>query len=184
LALVLVAGCDIPFPLVAPPAEAAVVVVDARIDAPFQPCPVTGGWTMLFGEGETRYLALATPNSWPIAEAVCEGQGPGIHLAAPDTQNELTQLEALVRMPPISGGLTWIGVARNADSNFEKAAFTKITFGVVDETFWAPMQPNNASGMEYGVSITGLSNLADENVASLRAAICECDHREIDMFAF
>lgn len=75
--------------------------IDAPIDGPPQGCP--SSYTAVAGQS-SRYRTNLTPRTWTDAEADCEDDGVGTHLAVVDTMAEHTAVDAL------TGASIWFGL--------------------------------------------------------------------------
>jgi hypothetical protein len=171
---VFVAGCEIPFPLVARAPDAA--PIDAAVDAaPSIPCPA--GYGMVVGESTRyRFVTPAFATTWKLAEAACEADDMTdkiTHLAVPDTLSELTHLRNGFGTAGETGNV-WIGVARNLGDADVKASFFDVTGNHASDPLWEIGQPT-AGLVKTAVTITAGTQFANQDPSQTFGYVCECD---------
>jgi len=146
---------------------------DAAVDAaPAVACPA--GYTRVAAAGRSAYRA-AGAGRWRAAEADCENDGPGAHLAVIDDTTE-----ALVARILAGGEDVWVGVSDRVDDGVYRTVLGELA------TFlpWAAGEPNDL-GQEDCVELDGLDRTYnDSNCQLAKPYICECDGRAADRSAF
>jgi Lectin C-type domain len=125
-----------------------------------------------FAIGSSHYR-LGNQTEWPLAEASCEADGAGIHLAVIDNASEMTMLAALS-----GNSRTWVGVSDRKTDN----VFLRVTGGV------APFLPwRNGDPSEAGPACAAWdppSQYRDEQCVQGRQFVCECDGIPVDPNSF
>jgi hypothetical protein len=150
-ALLLLSGCDLVFGI-DPPA--------CRIDDPrYEPLPNRSRDSLY------RYHSdNLTEVRWQVAEATCESDKA--HLAAPDDVEEYNAI--LVGLASRNINDAWIGVARDAAAT----EYFLVTGEPPLTTFWAPSQPQVATGPVVRITQDGF---VTETVTMPNDYVCECD---------
>jgi hypothetical protein len=138
------------------------VLVDApQLDAPALVCAAS--YTLVAG---TSFYRVGAATSWTEAEAACESDGVGMHLAVIADFVEQQKIEGFV------GGMldTWIGVTDRKTDN----TFLDVTGGATTYLPWAANFPNFA-----GAGCVFLDPAArkyhDGACTQLLEYVCECD---------
>jgi hypothetical protein len=153
----------------------AVVGVDAVDDAAPAPdapraCPAS---YMVVGATGSAYRFVATAMTWPLAEAACEADGPGIHLAVIDDSAEND-----VAMTFVSGE-PWIGLSDRRIEGVWRWVTGPSPSGFTD---WVPPNPNGATNQNCGELNGG--GWHDDSCNVVQPFLCECDGLAPDPAAF
>ncbi len=151
LALLLLGGCQVVFPL-----------EDDGCGASYD----------LESEDSRYHLDLDAKRTWQEAEELCEARArPGRgHLAIPDSATELAFIKGLITPAP-----TWLGIAREVTPDPAREDFRAITGDDVPSVLWASNEPDNADGDERVAAVANDSQLFDVGHQELQSTICECD---------
>ena len=127
-----------------------------------------------FAIGASRYRVVGGQTAWPAAEASCEADGAGMHLAVLDSAAEMTALAAL------SGNArTWVGVSdRKTDD-----VFLRVIGGAATFLPWRPGDPSQA-GPACAAWDPQPGQYRDEQCTQGRQYVCECDGIPADPAAY
>jgi hypothetical protein len=117
-----------------------------------------------FSIGSSRYR-LGGQTTWTTAEASCEADGPGMHLAVIDDASEMSALAALA-----GGARTWIGASDRKTDN----VFLRVTGGVAPYLPWRSGDPSQAGPACVGWD-SQAAQYRDEQCTQGRQFACECD---------
>lgn len=138
---------------------------DAPRDGAAVACPAPYS----FAIGSSRYR-VGGQTTWTAAEASCESDGAGIHLAVIDTASEMTALAALT-----GNSRTWVGISDRKTDN----VFLRVTGGVAPFLPWRSGDPSQ-SGTACAAWDPQPAEYRDESCGQGRQFICECDGIPVD----
>jgi len=139
---------------------------DADLDHPdSRPMANCPGNYVSAGEQSSRYRYIMTTSTWTAAEATCEGDGAGIHLAVFDDGIELAALRSVVGDTDV-----WTGVT----DRITEGSYLSVTGLPAPFLPWSNGEPTGAA--EDCVSVEVDDGVAgDADCALLRRPLCECD---------
>lgn len=116
----------------------------------------------------SRYRAIDNSETWLAAEALCEADGT--HLVILDDNAEATYVIQL-----LTGQNVWLGVT----DRVTVGTFRAVTGAPAPYLYWASGEPDaTAPECVYMDGLTG--RFADQDCASGRRPICECDGMAVD----
>ena len=125
-----------------------------------------------FAIGSSRYR-VGGQTTWTAAEASCESDGTGIHLAVIDSASEMTTLAALT-----GNTRTWVGISDRKTDN----VFLRVTGGVAPFLPWRSGDPSQAGSA--CAAWDPPSQYRDEVCDQGRQFVCECDGIPADPSAY
>lgn len=125
-----------------------------------------------FAIGSSRYR-VGGQTTWTAAEASCEADGAGIHLAVIDSASEMTTLAALT-----GNTRTWVGISDRKTDN----VFLRVTGGVAPFLPWRSGDPSQAGSA--CAAWDPPSQYRDEVCGQGRQFVCECDGIPADPSAY
>jgi hypothetical protein len=134
---------------------------DAPVDAFVLVCP--SGYIDVSGQ-TSKYRLITLTQSWTSAEADCENDGTGTHLAVISDNNEDNAIDALS-----AASSQWIGVSDRVN----EGTFRNVTGPSTAYFDWATGDPDSGAQGDC-VAIIG-TRWEDGNCGSLAQAVCECD---------
>lgn len=177
------AGCEIAFPLEAPPPDAP--RSDAGIDATTLACPVFGYQPVLNLPSTYRFANL--PRTWEQAESACEQDDTTFHIThlfVPNNDAELVTIQNTASSQLLTNTI-WVGVARDRTAPSDvKASYIDVEGGFAVD-LWAGGQPQVNVGDADGVVISPILKMMNVSHSTLHDFICECDQIQVShMFVF
>ncbi|CAI5786636.1 Hypothetical predicted protein [Podarcis lilfordi] len=105
------------------------------------PCPKK--W-MFFGG--SCYALFENPLSWNDAEADCQTQKQGAHLASILDDHEMKTIAAYIRFNQEKNSAVWIGLFAHKASEISKWQW--VDMSPLPYTAWAPGEPSGTGGVE------------------------------------
>jgi len=117
-----------------------------------------------FPIGSSRYR-LGGQTAWTAAEASCEAEGPGMHLAVIDSASEMAALVALA-----GNARTWVGASDRKTDN----VFLRVIGGVTTYLPWRSGDPSQV-GPACAAWDPQAAQYRDELCTQGRQFVCQCD---------
>jgi hypothetical protein len=143
--------------------------IDASGDGAMLQCPAS---YVMLGTQSSRYLAIDNSVVWLTAEQMCEADGA--HLVIID---DATEQSLVFQTLPAQN--IWLGVT----DRVAIGSFRKVTGGAATFLPWDGGEPDVAAAeCVYMDSLT--SRFADQDCASGRRAVCECDGAAADATSY